>query len=738
MKGKRISLERRLVSYVGVGWLLFSVIAGAVSYRLAYQNQFAAEQAFQQQLLRTVQAQAEVAVFARNTKIAEDLFEGLLTNPTVLGARIASNEGYVEEQGKRPQLDFSKAASYPLYSPVDGKQKIGAIFLLQDDAQIASLAARTAFSLTAWLLLQIVIGTVLLFAVSRAVMGRPIAALAAAVSAIRPGSGQRVPVKEMHSDDEIGLLSHQTNALIEAAEAAMAESERAKQVAEGSNQAKGDFLALMSHEIRTPLSAVIGILDLALRDETLLARTREQIEHGTINARSLLKIINDLLDFSKIEGGKLSLEAIDFALVQCIEEAADVFQHGAARKTLRLQVDIAAEVPAFAHGDPTRLRQVLINLIGNALKFTEEGEVVVTASMRELGRGRREMEVAIRDTGVGIAAEALPRLFNKFEQSDTSMARRFGGTGLGLAICRQLVELMGGRIWVASTLGEGTTFRFTMPVLEGSRPTPPVLEERLQHSHCLHILVAEDFVTNQIIIRSLLEDMGHVVQVVDNGFQAIEAVAENDYDLVLMDGRMPEMDGITATRIIRAGGPSEYAAREPGLPIVALTANVGEADHRRYMAAGMNEVMTKPVDELALHRLLERIITARLTLGVQLIPQAVYSERELDLQFDVQASPASGLPPTLTELARQAFVGEIPARQAELLAAMGEQDADRAGRLLHSLRGGAAQLGMDALRDTCAELEAYADAKRWERLEAALPRLDALLKMTREPIRTDS
>ena len=522
----------------------------------------------------------------------------------------------------------------------------------------------------------------------------------------------------------------------------------AKRKAEDATRQKSEFLANMSHEMRTPLAGVIGMLGFALRDGQLHEATREQILRGQANAQSLLAIINDLLDFSKIEAGKLSVENIDFALGAAIENVVSLFEEQAAARSIGFAIELAPDLPAFVVGDPTRLRQVLVNLVGNAFKFTQRGSVQVRVEHGGLapaavgGRKVNLIRFTDSDSGIGIEAGAMDRLFQKFEQADASTTRRYGGTGLGLAICRQLVELMDGEIEVASVPGQGSTFTFTLPLADGVAPPLVPQVELAPHSHQLRVLCAEDFPTNQIIIRVLLEDLGHRVDVVGNGALAVAACAQTRYDLVLMDGRMPEMDGATATRLIRAGGLPAFPVRDQEVMIVALTANASEEDRSRYLGAGMDDFLSKPIDEVALHCLLGRAIERQLARG-HLLPQLQFlpprfmarGQAELDALFGV-APAAVVLAPVpkpgvrgdeLQRRIRSAFAADLATRLAELDAALAARDSDGAGRLLHGLKGSAAYLDEAALHLLCTELEEAADGGHWARVALELPRLHAML-----------
>jgi signal transduction histidine kinase/ligand-binding sensor domain-containing protein/CheY-like chemotaxis protein/HPt (histidine-containing phosphotransfer) domain-containing protein len=527
----------------------------------------------------------------------------------------------------------------------------------------------------------------------------------------------------------------------------------AKQKAEDATRQKSEFLANMSHEMRTPLAGVIGMLGFALRDGLLQQTTREQILRGQANAQSLLSIINDLLDFSKIEAGKLTIENIDFALDASIENVVSLFEEQAAAHSVDFEIELADDLPHFVVGDPTRLRQVLVNLVGNAFKFTNSGtvrlRVALEAREQVAGRNFNMIRFSVQDTGIGIPQEALARLFQKFEQADSTTTRRYGGTGLGLAICRQLVDLMGGAISVDSSEGVGSTFSFVLPLPDGVPPPLVPHVPREPHSHRLKVLCAEDFPTNRIIIRMMLEELGHQVDIADNGALAVAACAHTRYDLILMDGRMPEMDGASATRLIRAGGPVDAPVRDPDLMIVALTANASEEDRSRYLACGMDDFLTKPIDEGALHDHLSRAIERQLQRGIALPPmpgpaeERAPSTAELDAMFGVFSGPTplslavlqnEGRRSTdLKARLRLAFAGDLPSRRAGLEAAIENQDHETAARLLHGIKGSATYLEASELQRLCGELESAADQRQWDVVRAALPQLRSLLGVFEQP-----
>jgi signal transduction histidine kinase/DNA-binding NarL/FixJ family response regulator len=364
----------------------------------------------------------------------------------------------------------------------------------------------------------------------------------------------------------------------------------ARDQAEAANRLKSEFLATMSHEVRTPMNGVLGMVDLLL-DSPLADEQRRYALTVRDSAESLLAITNDILDFSKLEAGKLEIATTDFEIAQVAESALSLFSPRAVAKGIGLTYRLAPDLPPYLRGDPGRLRQVLFNLLANAIKFTHLGAVAFRISHRPLAGGAVELRVEVADTGIGIAPEARESLFARFVQADSATSRRYGGTGLGLAICKQLVELMGGSIGVDSEPGRGTRFWFTLPCTVGA--APPAAgegEAALPPLGRLRVLVAEDNPINQRVVVAMLGRLGHQVDVVSDGRKVVEAVQKLPYDLVLMDVEMPELDGPSATRAIRRlDGPVSR------LPIIALTANAMAGAREEYLAAGMNGYVAKPI-----------------------------------------------------------------------------------------------------------------------------------------------
>ncbi len=427
--------------------------------------------------------------------------------------------------------------------------------------------------------------------------------------------------------------------------AAAARVKIAKEAAEAANIAKSQFLASMSHELRTPMTAILGMTDLALK-ASLPDRVRERLQTARESAGLLLELLNQVLDLSSIETGRLQLQAAPFSLRQAVEQAVRTLRVQADEKGLALVCELAADIPDHLVGDHLRLRQVLMNLIGNAIKFTPHGQVAVRAAVHEHTVGSVEVQFSVSDTGIGLAPEDQERIFTPFTQADASTARRYGGSGVGLATARKLIELMGGKLWLESQLGHGSTFHFTVTLAEAApalaasqdavgstagRQTPspdalplgpagtddrgasrvgidgPLARSTALPVRPLRVLLAEDTLPNQMLVRCVLGERGHGLVVAQNGREALERLAAEDFDVVLMDVGMPEMDGFQATAAIRALPES----RKARLPIIALTAHAMNGDAERCLASGMDAYLSKPIDEQALIILVERLAAGR-------------------------------------------------------------------------------------------------------------------------------
>ena len=466
-----------------------------------------------------------------------------------------------------------------------------------------------------------------------------------------------------------------------------AELQQARALAESASRTKSDFLASMSHEIRTPMNAIMGIADL-LAKTSLTAEQDKYVQIFRRAGDNLLNLINDILDLSKVEASQLELEQTGFQLNDHLEKVIEIVAGRAQEKGLTLDWMIAPDVCLDLVGDPTRLRQVLLNLLGNAIKFTQTGGVALRVELDTESSSPTALRFVVTDTGIGIPNDKLGRVFERFTQADSSTTRRFGGSGLGLTICKRLVELMGGRIWAQSDIGQGSVFTFTVPFevwADVDRAAPEQAGEGAQAPlPPLRILLAEDSPDNCTITLAYLEDTPYQVEIAENGAVACEMFAAARYDLVLMDRQMPVMDGLAATRTMRA---FEQANGRAATPIVALTAAALKGDRETCLAAGCTAFLTKPIKQDVLLRAIR------------------------------EQAPAAAAPPVRDPgaLARK-IAARVPAylrncRQsaAAILEALDAGDFETVTILGHNMRGSGAAYGFQAITDLGAALEAAAE-----------------------------
>ena len=537
--------------------------------------------------------------------------------------------------------------------------------------------------------------------------------------------GQSAQVTELQNEladlrQELQKTKQRVLALYTEFSNAHAELAEDRRLVEESGKLKGELLANVSHEIRTPMNAIIGLTEVIL-SRPLNPGQLEPLETIREAGISLLALINDVLDFSKIEARMFELNLVDFKPSTLLETTAELLRGLAQEKDLTLRLWIDPQLPSVLRGDRNRLRQILLNLIGNAIKFSEHGEIVVSVTASQPG----EMTVTVQDKGIGLSPEAQARLFRPFVQGEGSITRQQAGTGLGLSICKRLVELMGGKIWVESILGQGSTFGFRVPQAVGSTPTL-VDQSQARAQRALpqgaRILVAEDHLANQLVARHQLELLGLKADFVRNGRAAVEAINTNHYDLVLMDCLMPEISGYQATREIRR--TEEVTGKH--VQIVAMTAGALSGDRAKCLEAGMDDYISKPVEAATLRRVLcDRL--ANLSGDDEPTRDVLepINFQSLEINYGVANVP---------ELAGL-FVEGAGLELQELLLLVGERDLEGTGKHLHGLRGLCGIICSPLLVSDCEQLHQAKTREDWGEIERLTRILTAHFEQARQFLR---
>ena len=582
---------------------------------------------------------SEYGVVTGNTEVLEALMNATLAIPHVRFLEIQNAEDRTLTYVEQPAADDDRAPHIEVFQSPIRQQRIaykeslergtsaaepnlelpeylGRVIVGMSDDAFNERQQEIVLKAGVLALATLILTFLLARRLSRA-LAQPISSMSAAVTAIRQGDFHAsLPVPP--GDTELGELARHLNELaagLQQAEqeqrVAMDELIHTREEAERANSAKSEFLAMMSHELRTPMNGVLGMLQL-LETTVMTAEQKEYAALATQSTEHLLKVINDILDFSRIERTQLELEHIAFDLAEWIELSAQPFHLNAEQRGLRLDLEIAAALRGVqVAGDPTRLRQILVNLIGNALKFTEAGQVRIEVTQQALDHDLIWLTCTVSDTGIGISAADLESMFVAFRQADSSISRRYGGTGLGLPIARNLAERMGGTLNAVSELGKGSTFTLELPLALSQQPSTRSVSAALPPRSAQdapaapfttdhHVLLVEDNPVNQTVIEAMLRSLGFMVSVASDGAQAVTEVSRLRFCAVLMDCRLPIIDGYEATRRIRA------LSAHGDIPIIALTANALHGDRETCLEAGMDDYLAKPFKRSDLLSILQR------------------------------------------------------------------------------------------------------------------------------------
>lgn len=609
-----------------------------------------------------------------------------------------------------PQSE-SYVHGYGLSTGIDGEPllliRVGSIRDVYAEAQ------RTEKSmLVAVISAGLVFGLVMLLILERSVISR-IASLLRDLKEIQTSRNLRNRVTAVGTD-EISYLGVGINEMLSGLEETQVELIGAKIAAEEANQAKSDFVANISHEVRTPLNGILGMAELTLRD-TLPSKARESIRVIRDSGQYLLTIINDLLDFSKVESGKLTIESVHFSLGKILRDTVELLSIRAKEKNIYLELEIAEDVTDIAFSDPVRIRQIVTNLVGNSLKFTEKGGVSIKVSKTADFGESEQVRIDVIDTGIGIPESKLGLIFEPFSQADGSTTRKYGGTGLGLTITKRFIELLDGQILVTSEVGKGSVFSVTLPIAHGEKELIEATEDVafFQSVEGLKVLVADDVAVNRDVARRILEQMGCEVELAVGGAEAVKIASERDFDLIFMDLQMPDVDGYEASRGIRR---FEEQTGRIKVPIVALSAHISEGEIEKYRKAGIDKHAEKPLNLSKINQILSGT-TPKERMRNDNVP--VFAFEELYEQF--------GNDIDMVREIVEVFRDDYEILYNDLSWAVKNDQRELIKRTAHALKGGLLNSGALAAAEVVSHIEEFDDNAPLEAINEAFIKVSSLM-----------
>jgi signal transduction histidine kinase/HPt (histidine-containing phosphotransfer) domain-containing protein/ActR/RegA family two-component response regulator len=695
-----------------------SIIFSLIAFNLIGRQALDESQQLTKDLIAAVKPTASTAVFAFNDALGRESIDGLLANDAIYSVSLI---GFADEQSQGMRLTGVNKNGGTGLSPITvnltslfGDQTLGELTVRPNGDWVKHNTIQSATSMIVTLIIVIFSSCLLTAQLIKWLISKPLVKVVNQLQLIEPGGEERLTLPDHLKANEIGLLVDEFNTMLDNIkqailverdlrrdmESVQGSLEKAKQVAEHATQAKSNFLATMSHEIRTPMNAILGFLDLTLEAPDLGKDTRQQLKIANTSAQFLLQLINDILDVSKIESGKLELENEPFDLAALMMDMQDLMVIKTREKGLQLKLNYPQQLAPGYLSDAYRLRQILINLVGNAIKFTDKG--YVTLEVQEMKKGH--FEFSIEDTGIGIAEDKIDLILKPFTQVDASITRQYGGTGLGTTISSELVQLLGGELQIQSTLGQGSRFYFTIPLTptEQAEQAPDKTLGHQKSAKPLTILLVDDVQDNITLAQIRLQRAGHTVVSAVNGELAAKAALSYPFDLILMDIQMPVMNGYEATKVIR--NQNEYNAK---MPIIAMTANAMETERKKVLVAGMDDCVVKPVDFTVLFETISHYIpididTSQTSVATTLIPAS-------SLLIDFKAGVEAWMDEAAFYKALANFGLRNGVTNEELTTVIGAGDIDKTQSLIHKIKGAAGNLRLTKLYDCTCELEDAVD-----------------------------
>ena len=732
----RSGIAYRTARIVALVALLLGAGSLAIISPLVHERTRSNASARLQSLVDTVANTTSAACFVEDAVLATDVAKGLLMNSVVSGVVIRSAEGELANSARdgkpwtQAELDRAHGIVRKIYSPFDSSAPVCEMVLIPDQEELTRLSRESMlFAVSMLVPHMLAIMLAMTFVVFRWIV-LPIKKMSDRLHAMRDGSGELLAVPTGHGNSELGRLVGDINELTSGLA-------RAKDAAEQASLSKGAFLATMSHEIRTPINAVVGMAYLALKTD-LTEQQRDYIEKIRASGGHLLDLVNDVLDFAKIESGKLELEVAAFDLDQLMDRVASIASLRARQKGLTLSFHVELAIPRRLVGDSLRIGQILLNYINNAIKFTANGFVEVRASLAEKTDRRCRILLEVSDSGIGLTDEQMSRLFGLFHQADPSTTRKYGGTGLGLAISKQIAGLMSGEVGVKSTYGVGSTFWATVEVdlpdeAPDTAPVPmsdlPTVQPALRFDGA-RVLLAEDNLLNQQIAKEMLEDAGVVVTLANDGKEAVDRATSAPFDCILMDVRMPGIDGLQATKALR------MLKTTADLPIIAMTANAMVEDREDCLRVGMNDFIPKPVNPEQFLQILGKWIQPGAS-GVAPRETERKTSAPDNISTKEQAATKEKTHVDLTGIRRNIRGNAEQIRNLVLIfrqtasksladahLAFAAKDAAQLAQIGHRCKSSSRYMGAHDFADFMLDLETSAKQGDWARIETTLLRLD--------------